>query len=227
MEFNNIQNEVSNELSLRGRVFNRLRENILYGKYKKDCELREVTIAKELGVSRTPVREALRQLELEGLVKVIPNKGAFVVGITKKDIEDIYQMRSVLEGLCAKCAAENITKEQLNMLDEIIYLSEYYAQKDQKEQLFELDNRFHSTLYDASGSRILKNTLSGLHHYVERVRKISLSMPGRMFSFNEEHKRVLEALKNRDGERAEKLANEHMINTIKNINLINIDEILY
>ena len=88
--------------SLRGKVFQRLREDILNGVYQEHEELREITIGEELGVSRTPVREALRQLELEGLVTIIPNKGAYVTGITAKDVEDIYKIRSQLEGLCAR-----------------------------------------------------------------------------------------------------------------------------
>ena len=87
--------------SLGSRVFQKIRDNILNGTYKENDELRETAIGKELGVSRTPVREALRQLELEGLVTIIPNRGAYVSGISHKDIWDIYKIRSMLEGLCA------------------------------------------------------------------------------------------------------------------------------
>ena len=96
--------------SLRGKVFRKLREDILSGVYKEHDELREITIGEEMGVSRTPVREALRQLELEGLVAIIPNKGAYVTGITPKDVHDIYKIRSMLEGLCARWATMNITE---------------------------------------------------------------------------------------------------------------------
>ena len=106
------------EHSLGGRVFQKIREDILSGKYKEHDELRETTLGKELGVSRTPVREALRQLELEGLVTIIPNKGAYVTGISQKDIKDIYVIRSMLEGLCARWAAQHISEEQLDELDE-------------------------------------------------------------------------------------------------------------
>ena len=102
--------------SLRGRVFRKLREDILSGKYKDHEELREISIGEELGVSRTPVREALRQLELEGLVTIIPNKGAYVTGITPKDVHDIYTIRSMLEGLCARWATRHITDEQIEEL---------------------------------------------------------------------------------------------------------------
>ena len=104
------------EHSLGGRVFQKLRDDILSGKYKEHDELRETTLGKELGVSRTPVRAALRQLELEGLVTIIPNKGAYVTGISQKDIRDIYVIRSMLEGLCARWAAQHITEEQLDEL---------------------------------------------------------------------------------------------------------------
>ena len=92
----NLQQEVSDKYSLRGRVFHKIREDILNGKYKQNEELREATIGAELGVSRTPVREAFRQLELEGLLKMIPNKGTYVTGITRKDVHDIYMIRSCL-----------------------------------------------------------------------------------------------------------------------------------
>ena len=102
--------ELADSYSLRGRVFGKLREDILLGKYKDMEELKEVVIGKELGVSRTPVREALRQLELEGLVTIIPNKGAYVTGISDKDVNDIFMIRSYLVGLCASWACENITE---------------------------------------------------------------------------------------------------------------------
>lgn len=99
--------------SLSAKVFHSIREDILNGKYQANEELKEKNIGDDLGVSRTPVREALRQLELEGLVHIIPNKGAFVEGVTLQDIKDIYEIRTLLEGLCARWAAERITQEQL------------------------------------------------------------------------------------------------------------------
>ena len=117
------------EYSLRSQVFQTIRDDILKGKYEENDELREATLGKELGVSRTPVREALRQLELEGLVNIIPNKGAYVTGISDKDVHDIYMIRSMLEGLCVRWATEHITQEQLEELDEIILLSEYHMDK--------------------------------------------------------------------------------------------------
>ena len=99
--------------SLSDKVFHKLQEDILSGKYAVDEELKEKPIGDELGVSRTPVREALRQLELQGLVTITPNKGAHVTGFSKEDLNDIYEIRSVMEGLCAKWAAKKATPEQL------------------------------------------------------------------------------------------------------------------
>ena len=114
-----VKQEVTDKFSLRGRVFHKLREDILSGKYQEHEELKEVAIGEEMGVSRTPVREAFRQLELEGLIQIIPNKGAYVTGITQKDVKDIYMIRSLLEGLCARWATEHITKEQMEEMEEM------------------------------------------------------------------------------------------------------------
>ena len=155
MKSGEVQKDASDKYSLRGRVFHRIREDILSGKYSEHEELKENTIGAELGVSRTPVREALRQLELEGLVTIIPNKGAYVTGISEKDIHDIYTIRSYLEGLCARWACERITQEQLDALEEVVYLSEFHAKKQHYEQVLEMDNKFHELIYQSCGSKIL------------------------------------------------------------------------
>lgn len=212
--------------SLSSRVFHTIRENILSGKYSTDEELKEKTIGEELGVSRTPVREALRQLELEGLVTIIPNKGAYVVGISQKDIKDIYEIRRRLEGLCAGWAALNITKEQLDELEENIFLSDFHAAKGNAEQVVELDNRFHEILYTASGSRELRHVLSDFHHYVQRVRKITLAMSERAGESIGEHRKIVEALKKHDSQMAEELAHEHILNTMKNMDSYGWDRLI-
>jgi DNA-binding GntR family transcriptional regulator len=213
----NLQKEIADRYSLRGRVYNTIRDKILSGDYHESEELKENTIATELGVSRTPVREALRQLELEGLVSITPNKGASVTGITKKDIHDIYMIRSYLEGLCTKWACENITNAQIEALEEILYLSDFHSRRSHFEQMVDLDNKFHDLIYKASGSKILNHVLSDFHQYVERVRKITLSRPYRAEQSSKEHAAIVEALKKRDGELAEDLAHEHMMNTIQNL----------
>ena len=200
--------------SLGGRVFQKIREDIINGKYKEN------TIGKELGVSRTPVREALRQLELEGLVSIIPNKGAYVTGISHKDVWDIYVIRSMLEGLCARWAAEHIKEAQLDELEETILLSEFQMKKESgfsAEQVAALDSRFHSILYEASGSRILSHVLTDFHNYVQTARTSSVVSEDRARKSIREHRQILRAIRDRDGEMAEHLANEHIMHVMQNL----------
>ena len=212
-----VKQEVNDKYSLRGRVFSKIREDILSGKYKEHEELREVAIGEELGVSRTPVREAFRQLELEGLIQIVPNKGAYVTGITAKDVGDIYMIRSKLEGLCARWATDHITEEQLEELEENVYLADFHAQKGHLDQMAELDNRFHQILYDSCDSKQLARLLEDFHEYVLRVRRKTLSNGGRGKVSNDEHRQIMEAIKAKDKDRAEALANEHIINAYDNM----------
>ena len=206
--------------SLGSRVFQRLREDILSGKYKEHDELRENTLGKELGVSRTPVREALRQLELEGLVTIIPNKGAYVTGISSKDIRDIYILRSMLEGLCARWATEHITEEQLDELEEVILLSEFHMKKvsgNNADQVTDLDGKFHKILYEASDSRILSHVLMDFHKYVQQARRNSVVSEERARKSIREHKQILRAIRDNDADLAEQLANEHILHVMQNL----------
>ncbi|MCI9227671.1 MAG: GntR family transcriptional regulator [Dorea sp.] len=214
--------EEYHDRSLRGRVFQKLREDILSGVYKEHEELREITIGEELGVSRTPVREALRQLELEGLVTIIPNKGAYVTGITPKDVYDIYKIRSMLEGVCARWATEHITEKQIEELEEVLLLSEFHLQKkgeEKAEQVTELDGKFHKVLYEASDSRILEHVLSDFHKYVQMARALSVGEKNRAQKSVQEHREILEAIRNRDMDLAEELANRHILNVMENLHL--------
>lgn len=212
-----VKSEVNDKFSLRGRVYHKIRDNILSGVYKENEELKEVSIGEELGVSRTPVREAFRQLELEGLIQIIPNKGAYVTGITIKDVEDIYMMRSKLEGLAARWATTNITKEQMEEMEENIYLSEFHASKGHMEQIAVLDNRFHEIIYEACNSKMLEHQLRDFHEYVLRVRKRTLSQFKRSSESTKEHREIMEAIKAGDADRAEEAANRHIVNAYDNM----------
>ena len=208
--------ETSDKYSLRGKVYDRIREDILNGVYKEHEELKEATLGKKMDVSRTPVREALRQLELEGLVEIVPNKGARVTGITKKDIEDIYQIRYLLEGLSARWATEHVTEELIDKMEETLYLTEFHAKNGIFMQVFELDSQFHELLYAASGSKMLNHILSDFHMYVTRMRKSILSSDSRSKNSTEEHRAILEAIKERDPDKAQQCAHDHVKSTIKN-----------
>lgn len=198
--------------SLRARVFNNIQNDILNGVYKPGDSLTESKLCAELGVSRTPIREAIRQLELEGLVQLIPNKGVFVNGISAKDIEDIYTIRMLIEGLAARWAAENIKVEELKELKETIDLEEFYTMKNDTEHLLKLDSKFHETIFRASKSKSLMHVLSLFHHYVRRARNASFESPGRATKVLDEHKAIYQAIADKDADRAEKLTTEHVKN---------------
>lgn len=189
--------------SLREKVFLQIEEDIINGKYVKGQKLTENMLALDLQVSRTPIREAIRHLELEGLVETIPNKAVVVTGVTKEDIEDIYEIRISIEGLAARRAAENITEEELESLKEIMDLQEFYTMKQDMKQLVKVDGDFHETIFRASGSKTLKHILSTFHHNLKKARSDSFGRPARAQSVLEEHMDIYQALKNRDSIKSE------------------------
>jgi len=198
--------------SLTDRIFMQIENDILLGKYQPGESLIETKLSKELNVSRTPIREALRQLEREGLVQSIPNRGVIVKGVSIQDIEDIYTIRMMIEGLAARWAAEKITDKEIEELKEDVDLEEFYTTKNESSQLLKFDSLFHDILFKASKSRPLMHILSLFHHYIQRARSASLSTPGRAQRVLEEHKAILKAIMERDAQKAERLTNEHIKN---------------
>lgn len=213
------ESEMGDKSSLRERVFKRIREAILNGEYKQGDPIRETVIARQLSVSRTPVREAIRQLELEGLVYSIPNKETVVAGISETDVEDIYMIRSRVEGLAAKKAAERITDKEIKEIEEVLELTEFYARKGDIEHIGELDHKFHDLIYIAAKSKIMKQVLSDFHIYVQKTRMASLAVPGRIEGLLKEHTAIFNAIKHKDGEQAEQLMTEHIQEVSRNMHL--------
>ena len=202
---------------LHSRVYNLIRIDLLNGVYEPGESLVEKKLSEELGVSRTPVREALRQLELEGLVKSVPNKGVTVRGISQQDIQDIYTIRMMIEGLAARWAAEKITPEEMEELKEAVELEEFYTAKSNYGNLLQFDTRFHDTIFKASKSKPLMYTLSTFHSYVQKARKVSMCSPERAAAALEEHKAIMQAIIDRDADRAEKLMTQHVKNASLNL----------
>jgi len=206
--------------SLRARIYNQLKNAILNGVYKPGDSLIEMKVAKEMGVSRTPVREAIRQLELEGLVTSIPNKGVVVEGISEKDIEDIYTIRKMMEGLAARWAAEKISDEELKELKDVLDLMEFYTEKQELDKVSEMDTRFHDIIFRASKSRPLEYMLTNFHHLIQRARLVSTKTSGRALMSFEEHHKVYEALKKHDPDEAEKAMIQHISRAYSNLDPI-------
>ncbi len=196
---------------MRTEVFRQLERAILSGDLPPGTSLTEVKLCGELGVSRTPVREALMQLELEGLVKTTHNKGAVVVGISERDVDDIYTIRVRIEGLAARRAAENITKGELEELQEIVELQEFYVGRGDNLQVWNLDNRFHELIYEGCRSRPLKQILSLFHNYIQKAREATVRQ-GRAAASTQEHRAILDAIARHDPEEAERLMGVHVQN---------------
>ena len=203
--------------SLASRVFRQIEQDILDGTFQPGQNLTEAKLCEQFGVSRTPVREALFQLEQEGLVQIKHNKGAVVVGISKQDIEDIYTIRMHVEGLASRWAAERITEEEKKQLLEILDLEMFYAAKENVEQCRKLDHSFHDGLYAASRSKPLHNTLRSFHNYIGRARAHSFKTGDRIKIAATEHKAILDAIIAGDGELAETLTKEHIVKAKANL----------
>lgn len=209
--------KLENYKPLREIVFETLREAIISGKLKAGERLMEVQLAEEMGVSRTPVREAIRKLELEGFVVMVPRKGAYVAGISTKDITEVFEIRAALESLAASLAAERITEEELEELERLLVQVAECAQKDDLEKLIEIDTQFHDCLYKASRNDRLVQIISNLREQIQRFRTTSLASPGRMKQTLKEHKKIVEAISQRDMKLAHDLAIEHIENAENSI----------
>lgn len=199
------------------RVYHQIRAEIVKGALVPGESVTEMGLAKDFGVSRTPVREALRQLELEGLVELIPNKGAVILGIRPEDICDIYEIRSMLEGKVAERAARCAQEEDIKKLKDIIDLTEFYISKQNLEQLQVMDGQFHQLIYEMSSSRMFQHVLKDLHYYIGLTRGASLKTEGRAVESAREHRAVLEAIERHDGAMARELMTEHVGKALENV----------
>ncbi len=202
--------------SLTSIIFEKIREDILNGMYDPGEKIVEAKLADELGVSRTPVREALKQLELDGLVENIPNRGVIVKGVTAQDIKDIYTIREAIEGIAAKWSVERMSQEELDSLKEIYELMEFYTFKNDVDKIFELNTRFHELIYMATNSRFLEHVLRDFQLFIKTTRYESLKSEGRMENTLKEHKEILDAFINRDQETAVKKIIEHISHSKEN-----------
>ena len=209
--------------SLEKQVTATLEEEILTGKLESGTALTEQSLSARLGVSRTPIRAALHTLAEEGLISLVPNKGAVVVGVTRDDLVDIYRIRMRLEGLASATAAVRISDGDLSRLRESVELAEFYISKNDTEHLKELDTEFHSIIYRASGNRALNKTLSELHRNITAYRKMSLAAPGRLERSVGEHREILEAIEAHDAEMADRLTSEHIAAALENM-LITVEK---
>lgn len=203
-------------VSLADQIFEKLEKDILVGDYNKGEILTETKLSETLGVSRTPIREALRRLEQERLIQITP-KGAQVIGISYDDIAAIYEIRVRIEGYAAYRAALYASEEDKNALRDIVELQSFYLEKKNPVQIMECDSKFHKMLYEASASMPLCYTLTELHKKIIKFRKVAVELTERASHSCEEHRYIYDAIAAGNAELAEKLTVDHIKNARDNI----------
>ena len=208
---------------LRDVVSEALREAIVGGVLKPGERLMEIQLAEELGVSRTPVREAIRKLELEGFVIMMPRRGTYVADLSIKDINEVFEIRTALDVLAAGLAVERITEEELEQMERLLVEIGEYIEQGDLDKVVDIDSKFHDVLYRASRNDRLVGIISNLSEQFTRFRSISIAYPGRIKNTLEEHSRLVEAIAQRNVEAAQQMAREHMENAEQTL-LIDINE---
>lgn len=203
-------------VSLADQVFEQLESDILSGKYQRGDLFTETKLCTMLGVSRTPVREAIRRLEQEHLIEE-SGKGVMVIGITENDLEDIFSIRKRVESMAASLAAEKHTDGQMEQLREAVELQEFYLSKHDAERIKFMDNRFHEEVYKSSGSTVFYDVLVPLHKKIQKYRRASVENSSRAEASVAEHRAIYEAISARDGALAARLAEEHINNAYLHI----------
>ncbi|MBQ7714294.1 MAG: GntR family transcriptional regulator [Clostridia bacterium] len=198
-------------ISIAGQVYENLERDILSGKYEKGTLLTETKLSEELGVSRTPIREALRRLEQDHMVE-IGKKGAEVLGISEDDIDVIYEVRCRIEGIASRLAAQNADPDDIEALRTTLELQEFFTAKGNAEKIKNEDNSFHKKIYELSGCTPLADTLLSLHKKVVKYRRVSLSNAGHSEEALAEHRAIFEAIAAKDADAAEKATFEHVNN---------------
>ena len=196
---------------LRDEVFSSLRNAILEGRFHPGERLVEKTLAQTLSISRTPIREALRKLELEGLVAHEPRRGVVVVGVSQAEASEIYAIRAVLEGLAARLAASRRTDGEVAQLKHLLNTMEQYVQSRNFPELVPVHITFHQSFTAASKSARLCQMISSLWDYVKSFERSSYSLPTRLLSSCVEHRQIVEAIEHKDEQQAEYAARTHIL----------------
>ena len=197
--------------SLADQVFDKLENDIIQGVYKRGELLTELKLVEQLGVSRTPIREALRRLEQERLI-ADTGKGSLVLGITEDDLIDIMNIREQVEGLASYYATVNMTPEGLKELTHIVDLQEFYFNKGDTERLRQVDDQFHDTICLLSRRTVITDTLVPLMRKTRRYRRISMEDPQRIIRTQAEHRGIFDAIASGNADLARKLSTEHIAN---------------
>ena len=198
--------------SLTDEIAEILRERILRGEYGIGEKIKENQLANELRVSRTPIREAFKILENEGLMEYIPNRGCFARGFTKQDMKDIYSVRKALEQLAVEWAVERIGDDEIQQLKDQYELMEFYSKRKDYKKVYEINKAFHEIIYSGTRSRFMAQILKSYQDYVQQTRKATVD-EGNLMVILAEHKGILDAIISKNAPEAVEKIGKHLDNS--------------
>jgi DNA-binding GntR family transcriptional regulator len=197
--------QIERHQTLREKILETIRDAILKGSLKPGERVSEPDLAERFGISRTPIREAFRQLESEGYLVVVPRKGAVVASLSERDIEEFYAIKIILEGFAARMAADKLTEKEIERLESINERLHKIAKEGDVKTFFRVHNEFHEVFIKAAGNDKLSEMINQLVMKFKRLRLASLSQPGRMVVSIEDHQDMIQAFRDHDGNRADSL----------------------
>jgi len=195
------------------RIYHEIRNEILSGEFKPESKLTEQYFCKKYSVSRTPVREAFRQLEADGLIENIPNRGAFVKGLSQRDISDIFDLRALLEIKAVEWAIKRMSDEEIESLKEIMDFMEFYTLKEDADKVMQFNSKFHDTLYDGTGDRMLQRTLSVFQAYLKHSAPVRIYTGDYLKTILAEHRAIFDAVESRNTAAGRRAMEKHMENS--------------
>jgi len=202
---------------LRGRVYRILKNKIIEGELEEGAKITEAEIANQMGVSKTPIREALRRLVIEGFITLHPNKRMTITKISPKDIKEVFQLRKVLNGLAARLVAEKITEDNIVKFNKIIQKMKSFARQNEIIKYSKCADGFHFLMMQLSGNERLEKLNNNLRDQAYRYRIKSLKEKGRIKESLKEHQKILDAFITRNPEESCRLCQEHIDNALNNI----------
>ena len=204
-----MKKSMEKHLTLREKILEHIRDAIISGSLKAGSRVSEPELADRYGISRTPIREAFRQLESEGYLTVIPRRGAVVSEFSQKDVEEFYAIKSILEGYAARQACQKLTDKELDKLQANNDRLSELAELNDFKTFFKVHNDFHEMFIKAADNEKLRELITSVVTRFQRLRFTSLSLPGRMRIVVQEHGKIIEAFRRRDAETAEMLVRKN------------------
>jgi len=201
---------IDSHLTLRERIVSTIRNAVINGQLKPGARIAETEFAERFRISRTPIREAFRQLETEGFITVQPRKGAIVASFSEQDVSNFYDLKMILEGYAARLATMTLTEEEINRMEALSKMMETASAKKDLRKTLELQNEFHDTFLRAAGNDRLHQIVQMMASQFQRYR-LMLASPGKVEGSIEQHKEIVEAFRKRDSALAEKLVQKNAL----------------